>query len=477
MQIEQTNECVATIARSRRPARLVLAALFAAAMVSACSSDKNTGPKTPVAASIVVSGGGSAIPVSGTTQFTAVIKDADGNVLDLTPTWSVEAGGGTINSAGLFTAGDSAGTYTNTVKATSGSVSATSSVTINAGALATLTVTPITTSLAAAATQQFTAVGKDAHGNVVSIAPSWSVVANGGTIDTAGLFTAGTTAGSFAKTVVATSGAIADSVSVTVLAGELASITLTPPTADVAVGATQQFTAVGKDANSNVVDLPTPVWSVEASGGTIDPSTGLFTAGTLAGTFTNTVKVTSGSISSTSSVTVTPGPLTNLVITPASKSLAIGATQQFTVVGTDANNNVVAITPTWQAVAGGTIDDNGLFTAGTSTGTFSNAVIATVGTLAQTASITVTVGPLATITVTPANGSVSRNSHLQFTAVGKDAGGNVVSISPTWSVTPNAGSISSSGYLHASFNVGTYTNGVTATAGSVVGKASVTVHY
>lgn len=465
MQIERRKEWLATTVRFGHSMRFTLVGLLAASVLTACGDDKATGPKTPIAASIVVTAGGGSIPVNGTMQFSATVKDADGNVINLVPTWSVIAGGGTISTSGLFTAGDSAGTFTNTVKAASGSVSATSSVTINAGALATLTVTPITTSLAAAATQQFTAVGKDAHGNVISIAPSWSVVANGGTIDTAGLFTAGTTAGSFAKTVVATSGAIADSVSVTVLAGELASITLTPPTTELAVGATQQFTAVGKDANSNVVEIPARTWSVEAGGGTIDTA-GLFTAGTVANTFTNTVKVTSGSISSASSVTVTPGPLTNLVITPASKSLAIGATQQFIVVGTDANNNVVAITPTWQAVAGGTIDDNGLFTAGTSTGTFSNAVIATVGTLAQTASITVTVGPLATITVTPANGSVTRNNHLQFTAVGKDAGGNVVSISPTWSVTPNAGSISSTGNLHASFDTGTYTNGVAATVGS-----------
>ena len=34
------------------------------------------------------------------------------------------------------------------------------------------------------------------------------------------------------------------------------------------IGATQQFTAVGKDAYGNVVAF-TPTWSVEASGGTI----------------------------------------------------------------------------------------------------------------------------------------------------------------------------------------------------------------
>jgi hypothetical protein len=458
-----------------------MAGLLAAAIVSACSDDKSTGPKTPVAASIVLSGGGSAIPVEGTTQFTAVVKDADGNVIDVTPTWSVIAGGGTISNTGLFTAGDSAGTYTNTVKATSGSISSTSSVTIDAGALATLTVSPTTVSLAAGATQQYTAVGKDAHGNTISISPTWSVV-GGGTVDTAGLFTAGTTAGEFAKSVVATSGEIADSASVTVTAGPLASIVLTPTPAEVAVAATQQFTAVGKDANDNVVDIPTPVWSVEANGGTIDASTGLFTAGTVAGTFTNTVKLTSGDVSATSSVTVTPGPLTNIVLTPPSASLAAGAQQQFTAAGTDTYGNAVTISPTWQAVSGGTITDDGLFTAGNTTGTFTGAVIATVGELAQVANVTVTPGALFSITVSPSNPTVNEGSNRTFTAVGKDVHGNVVTITPTWSIASGnsaAGTIgSSNGIFHAANQTHdhTYVNAIVATANGVSGHTSVTVN-
>jgi hypothetical protein len=85
--------------------------------------------------------------------------------------------------------------------------------------------------------------------------------------------------------------------------GVLATIALTPTSASVLPNLTQQFAAVGKDADGNAVTI-SPTWSVVALGGTISTS-GLFTAGTTAGTFTNTVKATSGSISGTATVIVT----------------------------------------------------------------------------------------------------------------------------------------------------------------------------
>jgi hypothetical protein len=73
---------------------------------------------------------------------------------------------------------------------------------------ATITVTPNPDTLAANATQQFAAVGQDANGNIVSISPTWAVVANGGSISNTGLFTAGTVAGTFTNTVEARDGSV-----------------------------------------------------------------------------------------------------------------------------------------------------------------------------------------------------------------------------------------------------------------------------
>jgi subtilisin family serine protease len=170
----------------------------------------------------------------------------------------------------------------------------------------------------------------------------------------------------------------------------VATITVTPNPATLASGATQQFTATGRDASGNVVPI-TPVWSVVAGGGTIDGN-GLFTAGTVAGTYTNTVTASSGGVTGTATVTVIAGPLASIVVTPNPAFVTRGATRQFTAAGKDASGNPVAITPTWSVVAGGgTINSTtGLFTAGTATGTFPNTVQASSGTVSGTATVTVT---------------------------------------------------------------------------------------
>jgi hypothetical protein len=60
-------------------------------------------------------------------------------------------------------------------------------------------------------------VGKDAGGNVVAIAPVWSVVAGGGAITGTGFFTAGTAPGTFINTVQANSGGISGFATVVVV--------------------------------------------------------------------------------------------------------------------------------------------------------------------------------------------------------------------------------------------------------------------
>jgi hypothetical protein len=467
-------------ARSSRWMGGVFASLAVATLLSACGSDSSTAPKTP--ASIVLSSAGGSVPARGTMQFSAVVKDANGTTLSVTPAWSVVNGGGSINTSGLFTAGDSAATYANTVKVAVGSVSATNSVTVTAGVLAAIHLTPASMSIAAAATQQYVAAGVDAHGNAVAITGRvWSVAAGGGTIDTSGLFTAGSSAGAFANTVTATSGSVSGtaSVTVTLASGPVASVTITLDTTTVANGGTKQYVVVAKDSNGTIVPVvPAPVWSVVAGGGTIDASTGLFTAGTLAGDFVNTIHVVSGAFSASVSVTVAAGPLATVEVSPGAVTLAGGATQQYAAVGKDAHNNVVTITPAWSVAAGGgTIDaSTGLFTAGSTSGDFTNTVTATSGAFSGTASVTVSAGVLASITVSPSSPSLAAGAQQQFTAVGHDASNNVVAITPAWSVAAGGGTIDAgTGLFTAGTTAGTFTNTVTATSGAFSATASVTV--
>ena len=466
------------LALPRLAARLAWIIPFVPLIGTAC--DRN--PAAPgVLATITVSRNPDTLAVGTKRQFTAVGTDANGTPVGLNPIWSVAAGGGAVSATGMFTAGTVPGTFGNTVTATVGSISARASVTVIAGPVATVTLTPPVATLTVGATQQFVAVVKDGFGNVLSVTPNWSVAAGGGSISTAGLFTAGPAAGTYPNTVVASVGSIAASATVTVSAGILASITITPSATTLATSGTQQFTAGGWDANGNTVAI-TPTWSVVASGGTIG-STGLFTAGTVAGTFTNTVAATVGSVSGRASVTVTAGGVATITLTPTTQTLAVGATQQFAAVVKDAVGNVLTALPTWSVAAGGgSITGTGLFTAGPVAGTFANTVRASIGSVSASATVVVTAGPLTTIAVTPNATSLAINATQQFTAVGKDAAGNTVVITPTWSVGAGGGVINSAGLFTAGPAAGTFPNTVKVcstalcAAGSVSGFATVTVN-
>jgi len=158
------------------------------------------------------------LAVNGSQQFSAEGRDGRGDVFEISPTWSV-ASGGSINQAGLFTAGATAGTFPNSVRATEGDISGTASVIVTPRppVLATITLTSTgPDSLPATTTRQFLAQGKDSAGYDFAFSPTWSVVAGGGTISNSGLFTAGTMPGVYANTIKASWGNVAGYATVTV---------------------------------------------------------------------------------------------------------------------------------------------------------------------------------------------------------------------------------------------------------------------
>lgn len=125
----------------------------------------------------------------------------------------------------------------------------------------------------------------------------------------------------------------------------LTSIVVTPNPQIFGVGVTRPFTATG----SNDLGAPvafTAVWSANHGGGTINTSTGMFTAGTDTGTFTNTVKAASGAVFGEATVIVTddatllvPGPLRS------ASANGIMAGQAFTCVTEGTINANIAISP------------------------------------------------------------------------------------------------------------------------------------
>ncbi|MFZ5980038.1 MAG: Ig-like domain-containing protein [Candidatus Zixiibacteriota bacterium] len=227
-----------------------------------------------------------------------------------------------------------------------------------------LIVTPVTDTVSADSTLQFTAVSVDADGNpsTPGIMPSWTVLGGIGTINLSGLFTA-TTAGE--GYIVASGLGIADTVGpITVIPGDLAFLEVIPDSTEISADSTLQFEVVGGDADGNINDVGTITWEVIGDIGTID-ATGLFTADT-AGTGQIAATSSIGGLADTNTiVTVLPGTLVRLVISPDVAAVNINDTVQFSAVGYDADSNLTATGDlTWQVVGRvGDIDSTGLFIA------------------------------------------------------------------------------------------------------------------
>ncbi|MBN9391142.1 MAG: IPT/TIG domain-containing protein [Chloroflexi bacterium] len=115
--------------------------------------------------------------------------------------------------------------------------------------------------------------------------------------------------------------------------------------------------------------------------------------------------------------TTAPGTLSRIVVSPASTSVEVGATKQFTAQGFDINNIPVnGLTFTWSTSGGGTINSaSGLYTAGSTPGNFAGSVIATSGTITGSANVVVTLNAPSTTSVSPDNGPANNATTITLT--------------------------------------------------------------
>jgi len=299
--------------------------------------------------------------------------------------------------------------------------------------------------------------------------------------------------------------------------GPAASVGVAPASVTLQVTATWQFRAVALDAYGNAVTAAL-VWSASAGIGTIDPATGMFTAGQTVRTGTVTATVASTAVSGTATVTLTPGPATTITFSPPSASLAVDASQAFTnvvvldqygnatvpltpgpattitfsppsaslavdasqaftnVVVLDQYGNAIANPPvTWSIVGSiGTIDGTGVFTAGHLATV--GEVWATSGSAQASAVVTVTPGPADRVVVTPSSLALVVGGTQTFTASVTDEYGNAVTTTVTWSVDAALGTINSSGVFTAAQTVAH--GSVSATVvGLAPGQAGVALYH
>ena len=211
----------------------------------------------------------------------------------------------------------------------------------------------------------------------------------------------------------------------------LVSIAVTPSSPSIPKGLTQQFTATGTYSDESTQNLTSTVtWNSATPAVATISSTGLAT-GVAAGT--SSIAASSGGITSNSALlSVTPPTLVSIAVTPASASVAQGATQQFTATGTYTDGSAQNLTSTaaWNSATPSvaTINTTGLAT-GVAGGTSS--ITATSGGITSN-SAQLTVGGTAAITlvnqVSAGNGTGSTFSSLAAPAADHLAGNLLVVI-------------------------------------------------
>ena len=338
--------------------------------------------------------------------------------------------------------------------------------------VASVTVTPATASLTVGQTVQLSATPKDANGNpLTGRTIVWSSSDNTiATVNGSGLVT-GVGAGG-PVTITATSEGQSGTATVNVTLAPVASVTVSPSSANVAITGTVQLTATPKDANGNPLTGRAISWSSSDNTIATVNSSGLVT-GVAAGTVT--ITATSEGKSGTASITVAGAPVATVTVTPASASVQAGQTVQLTATLKDANGNILTgRVVTWSSnnTSVANVNSSGLVTGN---GAGSATITAASEGKSGTSAITVTPVPVASVTVTPATASVPAGGTVQLTATPKDANGNpLTGRTITWQSSNSAvASVNGSGLVTGVATGGPVT--ITATSEGQSGTSAVTV--
>ena len=425
-------------------------------------------PPEPVA-SVEVSPSAASAQVGGTVQFSAIVRDASGNLLnDRAVTWATsDASVASVSASGLMTARAEGPV---TITATSEGRSGSASVTVTRVPVASVAVAPASASMTIGGTVQLSATTRDANGQVLTgRSVTWaSANPDLATVSATGLVT-GRAIGTV--TVTATSEGQSGSSSITITQVPVASVVVTPASASLQVGGTAQLSATASDANGNALADRPIAWTSSNDAVASVSASGLVTAKTAG---TATITATSEGRSGTASVTVTNVPVATVAVTPATSTLAIGGTAQLTATLRDANGNTLTgRTTTWSSsnTTAATVSATGLVTARAAG---SATITATSEGKSGTASVTVTQPAVASVTVSPTSATLETGGTRQFTATMRDASGNVLTgRAVTWTSSASAVATVSSSGLATAQGPGSAT--IAATSEGVSGTATVTV--
>jgi len=367
-------------------------------------------------------------------QYTASAIYSDGSIQDLVTgvTWtSSNSSVATVDSNGLAT---TLGAGTTTITATVGSFTDASVITVVAAHLQTITLTPTNVTMAAGTQQQFTAVGNFDDGSTqVLISALWSSSSSSVlAIDQNGLALA---VGPGSSTVSVTSGTVSASTSVTVSTATLVSLAIAPANSSMPDDATRPFSATGTFSDNSTQDMTQSVlWSSATP--TVATITNLGLVSSLS-TGSTTITAMLGSVSNSTTLTVSNVTLVSIAISPANGRVQKGTSLKFTAVGTYSDGSTATLTNvSWRSSKNNLANmrRNGILHA-KKAGTLT--VTASAFGVTGSTSVTIGTGTLVSVDITPADPTVAHGSTQQFVALGtfSDSTTQDVSINSHWSST------------------------------------------
>jgi uncharacterized protein YjdB len=382
--------------------------------------------------SIVVTPATASIATGQTQAFTASGIFSDGSTTDITNsvTWSSNATSfATIDQTGLAT-GVSAGAAT--ITASSGTATpGTAALTVTAAVLTEIDISPDGQYIPVGGQYPLTLTGTYSDNTTQTLtAGTWS--SSDSTLASVdpntGIVTGVANSNNNPVTITASYGGMTDTATVYITSAVPVSLQLTPASASIASGTTQQYAVnvIYSDGSVQPVTAGLSWLSSSPSVAGID-SNGLAT-GLASGQATITASYES--MTGTASLTVTQATLTNIVVTPVSTVVGINGNVQFTATGVFTDNSTQDLTS--QVLWSSSNASYALISAGGVASGISNGVTtitATSGSVSGSATLTVTTAVLVSIAITPSNPIAPPRSKIQLTAIGTFSDGSQVVLS------------------------------------------------
>ena len=348
------------------------------------------------------------------TNSTTLTIDAPGTCNDSTHSCTSATASGPLTVTGHYS------TYTGTAQ-----------LTVIHGAATHLVLTPSSGSTTTDARQAYSVASVDANGNTVADVTGsthFTIVGTGTSCDDPSHSCTSTTVGN-GYVVTAHASGLTGTATLDVTVGAANHLVLTPSSGSTTTDASQAYTVESFDFHNNqIADVTGSThFTIVGTGTSCDDPSHSCTSTKVGSGYVVTAHASG--VTGTATLDVTVGAAHHLLLTPSSSSITTDATQPYSAEKVDAHDNAIAdVTGTthFAIVGTGTSCDDPSHSCTSTTVGGPFAVTASDNGLEGTASLTVTVGALAKLVLSPGTASIKAGDHQPYTVQGADAHDNLI---------------------------------------------------